>query len=336
MKRGGIRWCPHCAQPHALSARVCPNTAKALDAAIHRAEPDTHPLVGTVLDGKYRVERVIGRGGIGVVFEGENIHLRRQVAIKIVADASRDEAFVRLRREAEIIAELQHPNVCDIYDLGWLDGVGPYLVTERLRGETIAEHFRWSPRFGVANTVQIVTQILSALQAAHAISIVHRDIKPQNVFLVERLGCAPVAKILDFGLAKNLSAHGRTLTRPGKMVGTPHYMAPEQLLGEQVTHLADLFAVGVLTYEMLTGKHPFAAESRVEVQTRILRDRPDSITAQRPRVPRSIEDVVFRALAKEPLRRYANAYAMQSELRRAALPGALDEPEPTSSDTRPT
>lgn len=336
MKRKGIRWCPHCSQPHRLTERVCPRTAKPLENSLHRSIDDLHPLLGAVLDGKYRVTRIIGRGGSGVVFEGENVHLRRPVAIKIVADATRDEAFERLRREAEIIASLQHPNVCDIYDLGWIHDVGPYLVTERLLGETIGERFLWSPTFTISDTVQIIVQVLSALQAAHAISIVHRDIKPQNVFLVERLGCAPVVKILDFGLAKNLSPNARALTRPGKMLGTPHYMAPEQLLGETVTPLTDLFAVGVLTYEMLTGHHPFAAETRVEVQTRILRDLPMSMRAIRAHIPRSIEDVVFRAIAKDPRRRYSDAYAMQCELRRASLPIAMDEPEPASSDTHST
>lgn len=336
MKRKGIRWCPHCAQPHRLSERVCPRTAKPLDNSLHRSSDELHPLVGATLDGKYRVTRVIGRGGSGVVFEGENVHLRRPVAIKIVADASRDEAFERLRREAQIIASLQHPNVCDIYDLGWINGVGPYLVTERLRGETIGERFLWSPVFTIADTVQIITQVLSALQAAHAIPVVHRDVKPQNIFLVDRLGCAPVVKILDFGLAKDLSSDARALTRPGKMLGTPHYMAPEQLLGERVTPLTDLFAVGVVTYEMLTGQHPFAAGSRVEAQTRILRDVPTSMRALRAHIPRSIEDVVYRALSKDPRRRYSDAYAMQCELRRAALPIAMDEPEPASSDTQST
>ncbi len=336
MKRKGIRWCPHCREPHRLTDRVCPRTAKPLDNSLHRSSDEIHPLLGTILDGKYRVTRIIGRGGSGVVFEGENIHLRRAVAIKIVSDAAREEAFERLRREAEIIAALQHPNVCDIYDLGWIANVGPYLVTERLLGETIAERFLWSPTFTIADTVQIIVQVLSALQAAHAIAVVHRDIKPQNVFLVERLGCAPVPKILDFGLAKSLAPDARALTRPGKMLGTPHYMAPEQLVGEIVTPLTDLFAVGVLTYEMLTGVHPFAAETRIDVQTRILRDVPVSMRLLRPHIPRSIEDVVFRALSKDPRRRYADAYAMQSELRRASLPVTMDEPEPASSDTHST
>lgn len=339
MSDRGIQWCPHCRCPHRLSARICPTTAKPLESGLQRGFAARHALTGTVVDGKYLIGRVIGQGGFGIVFEAQNVQLGRAIAIKIVGHGADDAAFERLRREARIVAALQHPNVCDVYDLGCLEGVGPYLVTERLHGSTVQQRLRERRFFSVSETIQVITQVLSALQQAHATGVVHRDIKPGNVFLVERLGCPPLAKILDFGVAKDVMGTMTSLTRPGKVVGTPDFMAPEQLSGQPVTRATDLFAVGLLAYTMLTSRHPFAARSRMELQMRVLREEPDAMVTGEPssqRVPRAIEDVIRRALAKRPEGRFPDAYAMQRELRRAALPLAIDDVEPLSSGTPST
>ncbi len=328
----GIVWCPHCARPHKLTDRICVKTGKALDRGLHRAEVPPHPLVGTMIDGKYRVDRVLGQGGVGTVFAGENVFLRREVAIKVVKDSTHGDAIERLRLEAQIIASLQHPNICDIQDFGVLPHYGPYLVNQRLHGETIAERFKWRRSFRMNDAIEIVAQILSGLQAAHARGIVHRDIKPQNIFLVDRIGCAPLAKILDFGLAKDLNANAaRRLTRPGKALGTPQYMAPEQMRGENVSPQSDLFSVGMLVYEMLTGRHPFEAPSIMEMQMRILRSAPSPMVSLSRDIPPSLVSVVLRALEKEQARRHPDAYAMQQELLRAASDVVEDETDPSSS-----
>lgn len=319
--------------------RVCPSTARPIDQAVQKRPQAAHPLTGAVLDGKYLVGRVIGQGAAGIVFEGQNVVLRRSVAIKIVRNPERQGAFERLRREAEIIAALRHPNVCDIYDLGWLEHVGPFLVTERLQGETIAERLRTIRAFSLRDATSVIEQILSALQEAHSRQIVHRDLKPGNIFLVDRLGCGALAKILDFGLAKDFSAVSRSNTRPGRLVGTLEYMSPEQLRAEPASASSDLFAVAVVMYEMLCGRHPFAGRSTLEVQARILRDDPDPMTtpgSNGPPIPRPVEDFLRRALSKPPEGRFRQAMAMQAELRRAAMPllrdvSTLTEPSSTRS-----
>jgi eukaryotic-like serine/threonine-protein kinase len=302
-----------------------------MERSLHReAREEGHQLVGTLIDGRYRVLRVIGQGGLGIVFECENIVLRRAVALKIVSDLRRENAFERLRREAQIIAALQHPNICDVYDVGAIPYFGPYLVTERLYGETVAARFRWQRTMSPRETVDIVAQVLSGLHAAHIQSIVHRDIKPANVFIVDRLGCSPLVKILDFGLAKDLTAD-TTLTRPGKTLGTPQYMAPEQLLGVAVSGATDLFAVAVLAYEMLTGTHPFSVSSVSTTQARILSVTPEPPSRLNRRIPALLDEVLLRALAKVPRERYATAACMQQALMDALpLDDFDDEPTPTS------
>lgn len=323
-----------------MNTKVCPATSRAIDSGVQKRV--AHPLVGATLDDRYRVGPVIGRGGAGIVFAGENIRLGRPVAVKVVADPELTVACERLQREARIISSLQHPNVCDVYDFGSVIGICPYLVMERLHGETIAQRVRTKRRFSVGAVAEIISQILSALQAAHASGIVHRDLKPQNVFLVDRLGCGPLVKILDFGLAKDLSVQ-TSLTRAGRVVGTPEYLSPEQLTAQPASPSMDMFAIGIIMYEMLTGRHPFAASSRLEIQMRILHERPDpmNVPGMRPMIPRRIEDIVLRALEKQPQRRFANPYAMQRELRRAMLPlvsqdHACEESAPASTDTGTT
>jgi eukaryotic-like serine/threonine-protein kinase len=312
----GIQWCPHCAKPHMLTARVCPETGRGIDHDLHRRDEASHPLLGVILDGKYLVRRLIGQGGLGTVFEGENLALKREVAIKVVREPSREDALLRLRREAEIVASLQHANICDIYDFGVVAEHGPYIVTQRLHGETLAGRFKWHARLRVTETVEIISQVLSGLQVAHARHIIHRDLKPQNIFLVERVGCAPLVKLLDFGLARDLTQVVR-LTQQGKVLGTPQYMAPEQLAGDNLGPAADLFSVGVVTYEMLSGRHPFAASSLQEVQARVLRDAPTPLAKLVRDLPPQVEAVVMCALEKRPERRYRDAYAMQLDLLRA-------------------
>jgi eukaryotic-like serine/threonine-protein kinase len=324
----GIIWCPHCSQPHRLTERICPATGKTLERGLHRGEDAGHALLGYVFDRRYRVASIIGQGGIGIVFAGEDLTLKREVAIKLVRHNS-ENASERLQREAAIIASLQHPNICDIYHAGVVEPYGPYIITQRLYGETIAERAKWQARTSLNETLEILVQLLSALHAAHARNIVHRDVKPQNVFLVERVGCAPLVKLLDFGLAMDFSAV--RLTRPGKALGTPRYMAPEQLKGEQVSAQTDLFAVGIMAHEMLTGRHPFEASTVADMQTRVLRDDPERISRYQ-NVPTAVEDLVARAMAKDPRDRFDDAYQMQRAVLKvlATRPEAQPEEEPSS------
>ena len=305
-------WCPHCGSPHKLGSRFCVATGKPLDTRVHRNELPArrHPLVGTLIAGKYEVVRRIGAGGMGEVFEAENTVLGRIVAIKIVS-GSGTEAAARLRREAEVIASLQHPNICDVYDVGALPDGSPFLVLERLTGETLESHLRRERRIRPIRAIELFTQILSGLQVAHAAGIVHRDLKPANVFLTERIGCPPLVKILDFGFAKDVSGRMRTMTQPGRRCGTPAYMSPEQLFGRPLDLRSDLFSVGIMLFEALSAQHPFAGASVTEMTVKIARDPTPALP---PRVSKELAEIVRKALEKDPAARPKSALEMQTAL----------------------
>ncbi len=185
------------------------------------------------------------------------------------------EALTRFAREAVIVSSIQHLNICDVYDVGELPTGGPYILLERLLGETLAARLKCSRQAPLRELVDIFVQVLAGLQAAHAAHILHRDLKPQNIFLVERVGCTALVELVDFGLARNLSQSDATqLTRPGRRCGTVQYMSPEQLRGQPLDQRSDVFSVGVLLYETLSGRHPFAASTAVELRTNILRGTP--------------------------------------------------------------
>jgi eukaryotic-like serine/threonine-protein kinase len=317
----GFRWCPHCGRPHSLRDRACAATGKPLDNVIHqrsatppaRTPPARSPLLGAVLDGKYRILRAIGYGGMGTVFEAENLALKRLVAVKVVSRPDSEDALARFAREAAIVSSIQHPNICDVHDVGVLPDGGPYIVLERLQGDTLHARLQRPIRAPVTELVDIFVQILSGLHAAHASRILHRDLKPQNVFLVDRAGCGPLVKIVDFGLARDLSATNR-LTKPGRLCGTVQYMSPEQLRGEALDQRSDLFSVAVLLYESLTRRHPFAAPTAVELQTNILRADPVPLRSLRPDVPAALEDMVAWAMARSPAQRPSSALELQRGL----------------------
>jgi eukaryotic-like serine/threonine-protein kinase len=340
----GIVWCPHCGQPHRLSDTVCPTTGLLLDQRVHvRAHgrtsssdrhsavpgvPAQHPLIGTLLDGKYEILSLLGKGGIGEVFEARNRILGKRVAIKIVSNAT-PTATARLRREATIIASLQHPNICDLYDVGSLVDGSPYLVLELLKGETLDALIR-RRRLHPKVAVEIFSHILSGLQVAHAAGIIHRDLKPANIFLFERVGCAPVIKILDFGFAKDVSGRSPTMTKPGKTCGTPAYMSPEQLLATPIDHRSDLFSVGLMLFEALTGQHPFAAPSLTGVCINIVRSPPVGPQGAWVGVPDDLHRLVHRALDKNAAMRFVSALEMQSALIESVDDGDTDVSERSS------
>jgi len=331
----GFRWCPHCGKPHSLKERACTLTGKPLDSVIHQRSTSAalspvarSPLIGAVLGGKYLILRAIGSGGMGTVFEAENLALKRLVAVKVASRPDSEDALARFAREAAIVSSIQHPNICDVHDVGVLPNGGPYIVLERLHGDTLAA--RMQQRSSVAELVEIFVQILSGLHAAHASQILHRDLKPQNIFLVDRVGCGPLVKIVDFGLARDLSSSTR-LTKPGRRCGTVQYMSPEQLRGEPLDQRSDLFAVGVLLYEALTRRHPFAASTAVELQTNVLRADPTPLRTIRPDVPPAIEEMVRWAMARASGERPPSALALQRGILAAMRGQAPDEdPEPAS------
>jgi tRNA A-37 threonylcarbamoyl transferase component Bud32 len=258
-------------------------------------------LLGTTLSSRYRLEARIGSGGMSTVYRALDETLQRRVAVKlmnreVVADSAQLERF---RREARAVAQLSHPHIVGVIDAGEDEG-RPYIVFEYVEGETLKERIRRSGRLPIPEAVAYAIEIARALGVAHARHIVHRDVKPQNVLIDEEGSC----KVTDFGIARTLDEEG--LTADGRVLGTTDYVSPEQALGQPVTGQSDLYSLGVVLYEMLTGEVPFRGESQVAVAMKHVREMLPDIQAKRPGVSAALAAVIDRATAKRLQDRYAN------------------------------
>src|SRR6202795_3678318 len=267
-------------------------------------------LIDSVFDGRYQILRKLGAGGMANVYLAEDQELGRRVAIKILNDRhANDEQFVeRFRREAKNAAALSHPNIVSIYDRGEAEGTY-YIAMEYLDGRSLKELIMSRGDPPIAVVVEYTRQILDALRFAHRHGIVHRDIKPHNV-LVDGEGRV---KVTDFGIAR---AGVSQMTEAGSIVGTAQYLSPEQAKGAPVDQTSDLYSVGVVLYELLTGEVPFSGDTPVEIAMKHLSTVPDPPSAKRADVPREIDMVVMRALGKDPSERYQSAEEMDADLRR--------------------
>ena len=256
----------------------------------------------------YRIVEKLGEGGIGVVYRAEDLKLRRHVALKFLASISTDDSGAKARfiREAEAAAALGHPNICTIYEIGEFQGQ-IFIAMECCEGETLKERIARGP-LNITEAVDILRQIARGLSKAHQHGIIHRDIKPANIFLTRDRQ----VKILDFGLAKRMDQ--TAITETGATLGTPFYMSPEQARGSAVDHSTDLWAQGVLLYEMLTGQLPFQGENQLALVSAITSTHPQRISSLRPGVPAELEEIVERLLEKAPGRRFANADELSSAL----------------------
>ncbi len=313
-------------------------------------------LVGGVLSGRYLIERLIGEGGMGAVYQAEHTHMRKRMAVKVLhAEMSRlPEVVARFEREAMAAAHIEHPNVAAATDFGKLENGSFFLVLEYVEGKSLRDAMAGG-RVGLARVLHVGRQIASALGRAHALGIVHRDLKPENVMLVARDGDPDFVKVLDFGIAKVPmgeiagDSRGQVLTQLGMVYGTPEYMAPEQALGQPVDARADLYALGVIMFEMLTGARPFDHASKVTLLGM-------HVTAPIPRmserapdagIPAEMDAVVTRLLAKDAAARFADARELVEALdliaADAPAPGSRAQgprasaprvdPEPTSQAT---
>jgi serine/threonine protein kinase len=285
--------------------------------------PAPEALVGTTVDGRYRIERVLGTGGMGAVYEAEHIEIGKKVALKVLhPQFSRQADLVaRFRREARAASKVGHPNIVDVTDSGTTPDGDVYFVMERLDGLDLGEVLRHERRVAPDRVVAIGTQVCRALSAAHAAGIIHRDLKPENIFLVSREGVPDFVKVLDFGIAKQDMGNQnspRRLTTPGIAMGTPEYMAPEQAAGKAIDGRVDIYSVGAILYEMLTGDPPHHGANVMEILAKKATEAPTLPRELNPDVPEVLEEVVMRCLERDPDRRPQTMGALEYELTKSA------------------
>jgi serine/threonine-protein kinase len=266
---------------------------------------------GQVLDGKYRIVRVIGEGGMGAVYEGENTRIRRRVAIKVLhaGIAANTEMVQRFEREAQVAGTVGNDHILEILDLGALDSGERYMVMEYLDGETLTDRIKARTRLSPREASRLLRQVLQGLSAAHGAGIVHRDLKPDNIFILRaKAGIKDFVKIIDFGISK-FSEPGtgvsNRMTRTGALMGTPHYMAPEQATGStDIDRRTDIYAVGIIMYEAVTGRVPFQAETFNQLLFEIALAK--IIPAQQivPDLDPAIDTIIMKASARDPAHRF--------------------------------
>ncbi len=282
-------------------------------AAVSSTTPESY--LGRVVAGRYALERLLGRGGMGLVFEARHVAVGRRVAVKILRPeyARSDEAVARFHREAKAAASVGSPHIVEVIDFGYSEDGGAYLAMELLEGEDLAALLRRKGALEPARAVAIVRQVAEALAAAHGRGIVHRDLKSGNVFVSR----GDRVKVLDFGVSKVLDPgdNGSFDTAQGAMIGTAHYMAPEQASdGRGVDARADLYSLGCILFEMLTGELPFVGATPVEVLYKHVHEAPRRPSAVRPGVPRALDALVLKLLAKDRESRPADARAVLAAL----------------------
>ena len=264
---------------------------------------------GEILDGKYRVERVLGVGGMGVVVAATHVQLQTRVALKFLLPEVLGHAQVvqRFVREARAAVQIQSEHVARVIDVGTLATGSPYMVMEYLEGEDLSETVARGGAISVSRAVGYVLEACEAIAEAHALGIVHRDLKPANLYLARRAGRDPIVKVLDFGISKTNDPGPSGLTQTSNVMGSPQYMAPEQMMSSKnVDARADVWALGVILYELVTGEPPFVAETMAEIVYMVTQGDAPKVSAKRPELPPGIVDAVARALAREPARRFAN------------------------------
>jgi len=276
---------------------------------------------GDIIDGKYRIVRLLGEGGMGAVFEGENTRIHRRVAIKVLHSgvAEQGEAVARFEREAQAAGRIGSEHIVEVLDLGTLPGGDRYLVMEYLDGEGLGARIKTRTRLAPGELCPIAHQLMEGLASAHGAGIIHRDLKPDNVFLLKnRGGQQDFVKLLDFGISKfnQLSGDsGFSMTRTGAVMGTPYYMAPEQAKGSrEMDHRVDLYAAGVILYEALTGQVPFNADTFNELLFKIVLEEPRPLEQVDANIDSGFAAIVTKAMARDPAHRFQTAKDFQAAL----------------------
>jgi serine/threonine-protein kinase len=331
-----VKICPVCATEYRDDVRFCPNDGQTL-----RSSGPTQDLVGQVLADRYHIMKKLGEGGMGQVYLAEHVKMGRRSAIKVMNPSMvhDPEAVARFNREAANASRISDAHVCAIYDFGETPDGLIYLAMEFVEGEPLTELIRREGALPVARAADICIQVAAALQAAHDLGIVHRDLKPDNIMLARDRDGADAVKVVDFGLAKAVGGSGgeanQKVTRTGLVIGTPEFMSPEQLSGDKLDGRSDVYSLGLVMFNMLTGTLPFPADSVQEAMVKRLTDEPAELLEVRPDLhfPAGLQEVLDTALARRPVDRYQSAAKFAHDLEsvvglsRTALPSTLAGPD---------
>lgn len=277
---------------------------------------------GQIIGGRYKIVKSIGEGGMANVYLAEDTILDRKVAIKVLrGDLADDEKFIRrFQREAQSVANLSHPNIVEVYDVEEEEGQH-YIVMEYIEGKTLKQLLQKRGALTLSEVIDIMLQLTDGLAHAHEAYIIHRDIKPQNIMIQDD----GLVKITDFGIAMALNA--TQLTQTNSVMGSVHYLPPEQANGKGSTIKSDIYSLGILMYELLTGSVPFKGDNAVEIALKHLKERIPSIRRQNPTIPQSVENIVLKATAKNPKNRYDSVRKMNSDLKECLNEDRINEPK---------
>jgi len=341
-----VKICPVCATEYRDDIRFCPNDGQTL-----RSSGPTQDLVGQVVADRYHIMKKLGEGGMGQVYLAEHVKMGRRSAIKVMNPSMvhDPEAVARFNREAANASRISDSHVCAIYDFGETPDGLIYLAMEFIEGEPLTELIRQEGALPVARAADIAIQVAAALQAADDLGIVHRDLKPDNIMLTRSRDGADAVKVVDFGLAKAVGGEGgdQKVTRTGLVVGTPEFMSPEQLSGDKLDGRSDVYSLGLVLFNMLTGTLPFPADSVQEAMIKRLTDDPAELIEVRPDLlfPPGLQQTLDTALARTPVDRYQSAAKLAHDLASvtglaradagAALPSTLTDADDRTEPIEP-
>lgn len=316
--------CPTCGTEYPLSERFCPRDGTALRAT--NAQGD---LLGSIIAERYHILKKLGEGGMGTVYLAEHVKMGRKAALKVMNPGMNQDAdaIARFNREAANASRLSHPNICGIYDFGETPDGLIYLAMEFIEGVSLSDLIEKSGALTPARAAAIIHQSADALQVAHDVGIVHRDLKPDNIMITKARDGSDSTKVVDFGIAKASSSDAQKVTKTGLVVGTPEYMSPEQLSGDKLDGRSDIYSLGLVAFNCLTGKLPFPSETAQEAMIMRLTDQPKTLAEMMPdrAWPEQLQAVLDKALTRDANERYASAAEFGRDMARAVenMPSAV-------------